>query len=406
MVDRTRGLIHLLTLQLILIKEYATALRENPHAELEWPQMVTLLSFMTHQVSFKPVNADLSECLACLRMGEGAASGIADALDQLVEHLQVDMEQYKFQFAAHAKIVPPIFDHFLRIFVLAQRLLKYLRSVAQAAEERLTQALLACKSRIFKLVWASAQAEAPDDELKQHHIICEMIEAEFRYDLLYYAGHLQRNADIDLVTINVMGLCQPQAEFCREMLEQGDFSVDPPYDIFDLLHKMRSLKSKFVIPLTQGPAQQVYGQIYRWFTPFVIDWLKDLAAKGATYAVRAFDLDDFQPLSDRALHSSVVLDVMTFLTQSLYEVTELQWDELATAGSVYQLFAEIVVSTMHAFVRKLKARFAPSAREPHKLSPELCVAINDVAQVGHTSYCGCSKEKRSVGTAVCCDQGS
>eukprot|EP00045_Choanoeca_perplexa_P016464 m.223445 g.223445 ORF g.223445 m.223445 type:complete len:1257 (-) comp17269_c0_seq1:2684-6454(-) len=368
-------------IQLILMKEYVATLKDNPHAELEWPQMVTLLSFMTHQVSFKPVNADLSECLACLRMSEGAATGIAEALDQLLEHMQVDMEQYKFQFAAHAKIVPPIFDHFLRVFVLAQRLLKYLRSVAQAAEERLTQALLACKSRIFKLVWASAQAEAPDDELKQHHIMCEMIEAEFRYDLLYYAGHLQRNAGIDLVTINVMGLCQPQAEFCREMLEQGDFAVDPPYDIFDLLHKMRGLKSKYVIPLTQGPAQQVYDQIYRWFTPFVIDWLKDLARKGATYAQRAFDLDDFQPLSDRALHSSVVLDVMTFLTQSLYEVTELQWDELATAGSVYQLFAEIVVGTMHAFVGKLKARFAPSAREPHKLSPELCVAINDVAQM-------------------------
>ncbi|EDQ84249.1 uncharacterized protein MONBRDRAFT_34784 [Monosiga brevicollis MX1] len=369
---------------LLLVSEYVRVLTKSPHAELEWPQMVALLSFLTHQVSFQPItHPDLEETMSCLRLTTAIVGSITTSLEDLVDFMRPDLEQYKFQFVAHSRIVPPIFDHFLSVFVLACRLIKYFRPVAPAVADVVSKAVLTCKSQMYKLIWASAQAENVDQPVLQLQTMCEMIDAELKYDLVFYINYFQRHALVDIVALNVMGLCQPHAAQCRELLLDPAFSVPLPFELFDLLKKIRSFRKRYIESLTTGQCAKVYGDLYTWFLPHASRWLQNLAKQGVKYAERAYKLDPGQPISDRHLHSTAVVDLLTFFTQNVYELVELGWEDLATAGTLYQLFAEVVVQTVHTYSTLLRAPFPPpsAASQFQPLTSALCIAINNIAQL-------------------------
>lgn len=203
-----------------------------------------------------------------------------------------------------------------------------------------------------------------------------------RYDLVHFAEPMQRFAGVDLLRFNVQTLVTWLGKLAEELLSK-DKSLDVPTTMFDVLCKLRSLRDKFVQPVSatlraRGIDVTVFDGLYAWFLPHVARWMDCTALRGKQFVQRAFKLDNFKPMTEDVLHSSSAIDVMTFLTQTYYELTSARWEDPTTANAVFELFAEFVLDTARDY-----AAYAQNVAQGNSTlnAEQRCILTNDLAQV-------------------------
>lgn len=404
-----------------LLEEYVTAVtgEREIYTGTEWAQLVALLSFLwqtayadvgaeagggsanantntnaptRHKAQSKSLPAATATTLASTAAtGSQRAVGlpqyskaVAEQLRRLLDAMQTDLEQYKFQFAAHRHVAPALFSSTLVAFVTAQRILRVIDNRAEAPALRLERSLAACKARVFDLIAASAAAEARDVMPRKLLIMAEMVEEEVRYDLVYFAGPLRHFGRVDAIRLNVQTLVSWLASHAEESLTQSSTLAEADVSAFDLLRKLRTLRDKFVRPVRlalrgHGLEVTAFDGLHAWFLPHVEHWLTDASRRGSLYAARAIQLDTLQPMTEAVLHSSSAFDLMTFLMQTYYELAALRWEDPPTAGAIFQLLAELAVDTAKQY--SVWAMAMATRSQAELPTAQRCVVANNLAQL-------------------------
>ena len=354
----------------------------------EWSQLVALLSYLW-QADYAEV-AKAHKAASKGGGGDGArvarppySKAVAAELRRLLDYMESDLAQYKFSFAAHRHVVPALFSSTLVAFVTGQRILRAIDGKAESPSVRLERSLGACKARVFDLIQASAAAEARGVIPRQLLVMAEMVEEEVRYDLLYFAGPLRLFARVNAIRLNVQTLVSWLANRTEKELAEYE-AEDVDVSVFDLLRKLRSLRDKFVRPVrpvleAQGLPSSTFDGLHAWFLPHVARWISSASHRGKAFVGRATAMDTLQPMTEEVLHSSSAYDVMSYLTQTYYELTALHWEDPPTAGAIFQLYAELAVDVAAEY-----GGWARSAaqRPPQELgSTQRCIIVNDLEQL-------------------------
>jgi hypothetical protein len=388
-----------------MVEEYVQATTRDREAGggTEWSQLVALLSYLW-QTDYAEVAKAQKAQKAQKAATDGRASGtgsstddgagsrvakppyskpVAAELRRLLDYMESDLSQYKFSFAAHRHVVPALFSSTLVAFTTAQRILRAIDPKAESPSLRLERSLAACKARVFDLIHASAMAEAHGVVPRQLLIMAEMVEEEVRYDLLYFAGPLRHFGRVNAIRLNVQTLITWLAN--RAEKELGEYkAIEVDVSTFDLLRKLRSLRDKFVRPVravlqSRGLHVSAFDGLHAWFLPHVDRWITCTGRHGEAFVDRAVKMDTLSPMTEEVLHSSSAYDVMSFLTQTYYELTALRWEDPPTAGAIFQLFAELAVGVAQQY--GTWARRA-AQRPPQELaSTERCIIVNNLEQM-------------------------
>lgn len=388
-----------------MVEEYvqATTRDRETGGGTEWSQLVALLSYLW-QTDYAEVAKAQKAQKAATGGGNGRTSNpssstdvgtgsrvakppyskpVATELRRLLDYMESDLSQYKFSFAAHRHVVPALFSSTLVAFTTAQRILRAIDPKAESPSLRLERSLAACKARVFDLIYASATAEAHGVVPRQLLIMAEMVEEEVRYDLLYFAGPLRHFGRVNAIRLNVQTLITWLAN--RTEKELGEYkAIEVDVSTFDLLRKLRSLRDKFVRPVravlkSRGLHVSAFDGLHAWFLPHVDRWISGTGRHGEAFVDRAVKMDTLRPMTEEVLHSSSAYDVMSFLTQTYYELTALRWEDPPTAGAIFQLFAELAVGVAQQY--GAWARGA-ALRPPQELgSTERCIIVNNLEQM-------------------------
>eukprot|EP01134_Creolimax_fragrantissima_P006856 CFRG6856T1 len=89
------------------------------------------------------------------------------------------------------------------------------------------------------------------------------------------------------------------------------------------------------------------------YLDLVEEWMKKVNDQTVEWTDRAIEHDTFVPLQDGSLHSSSVLDMFCYLTDSYNFIENLQWPESHTRMSLYGWYGQLLCRTMEQYFDKM-----------------------------------------------------
>lgn len=364
--------------------------------------------FKTH---FHARGERLQPRLSSTNMADHHRRQLTSSLHSLVLYMQADLIQYKFTFAAHTHTVPPVFDHFLNTFVTAQAMLSALRTDEETPEQRVRRCIGTCKEKVMRLLCASVEAIPGVSAAMRLAAMADMVEEEIKYDLIYFAQYFRRHLGVDCLQLNAENLCPLHEAYMVDAIQDVMDSNDHrAVAIFEAFRKVRTIKEKYVDVAAWRSGQQVpYSNRHALFVSPIQAWLTDMISRVPGFVDRAIELDKFHPINQTTMHSTSVLDLMTILTQTLYELAELRWADMATGSLLFHLLAQMTVEMVLCYGDRLKKKFRKATRAgaaattvtssstagdatvgSQRISAALCVAINNLAQVSTKYFDNCN----------------
>ncbi|KNC87313.1 hypothetical protein SARC_00555 [Sphaeroforma arctica JP610] len=115
----------------------------------------------------------------------------------------------------------------------------------------------------------------------------------------------------------------------------------PDYEQFEIYFKLKRIGDTY--------DKRSLASVLIMYLDLVDRWMKKVSAQTKDWTERAIKQDQFTPVQEDSLHSSSVLDMFCYLTDSYEFIENLEWPEPQTRMSLYGWYGKLLCNTIELY---------------------------------------------------------